>query len=173
MCLFNYGFLRVLPSSGIVGSFDSFIFSFFKVLSSIVAGSIYLPTNSARGFRLLHIFSSTCCLYTFWWLPTREDSTCGHYQMVNTKIRLIIFFTAKDGYHGVAKSRTWLSDWTEPNCCAKSFNFNQVPFVYLCFYFHYSRRWVMEDLAMIYIIQSSAYIFLHEFYSFWSYHLGL
>ena len=28
---------------------------------------------------------------------SREDSTHGHHQMVNTKIRLIIFFTAKDG----------------------------------------------------------------------------
>ena len=28
---------------------------------------------------------------------TREDSTCGHHQMVNTQIRLIIFFAAKDG----------------------------------------------------------------------------
>ena len=28
---------------------------------------------------------------------TREDSTHGHYQMVNAKIRLIIFFAAKDG----------------------------------------------------------------------------
>ena len=27
---------------------------------------------------------------------TREDSTHGHHQMVNTKIRLIIFFAAKD-----------------------------------------------------------------------------
>ena len=27
----------------------------------------------------------------------REDSTHGHQQMVNTKIRLIIFFAAKDG----------------------------------------------------------------------------
>ena len=27
---------------------------------------------------------------------TREDSTHGHYQMVNTEIRLIIFFAAKD-----------------------------------------------------------------------------
>ena len=31
-------------------------------------------------------------------LPTtREDSTHGHHQMVNTEIRLIIFFAAKDG----------------------------------------------------------------------------
>jgi len=28
---------------------------------------------------------------------TRENSTHGHHQMVNTKIRLIIFFAAKDG----------------------------------------------------------------------------
>ena len=28
---------------------------------------------------------------------TREDSTRGHHQMVNTKIRLIIFFAVKDG----------------------------------------------------------------------------
>ena len=28
---------------------------------------------------------------------TREDATNGHHQMVNTKIRLIIFFAAKNG----------------------------------------------------------------------------
>ena len=28
---------------------------------------------------------------------TRKDSTHGHHQMVNTKIRLIIFYVAKDG----------------------------------------------------------------------------
>ena len=33
-------------------------------------------------------------------------------------------------------------------CCAKAFKFNQVPLIYLCFYFHYSRRWVIEDLAL-------------------------
>ena len=28
---------------------------------------------------------------------TGEDSTHGHHQMVNTEVRLIIFFAAKDG----------------------------------------------------------------------------
>ena len=28
---------------------------------------------------------------------TKDDSTHGHHQMVNTEIRLIIFFAAKDG----------------------------------------------------------------------------
>ena len=32
------------------------------------------------------------------------------------------------------------------SCAAqKAFKFNQVPLVYFCFYFHYSRRWVIED----------------------------
>ena len=30
-------------------------------------------------------------------MNTRKDSTCGHQQKVNTEIRLIIFFAAKDG----------------------------------------------------------------------------
>ena len=34
-------------------------------------------------------------------------------------------------------------------CCAEAFNFNWVPFVYFCFYFQYSGRWVIEDPAVI------------------------
>ena len=34
--------------------------------------------------------------------------------------------------------------------------FNQVPLVYFSFYFHYSGRWVIEDLALIYAIECSA-----------------
>ena len=45
-------------------------------------------------------------------------------------------------------------------CCAKAFKFNQVPFVHFCFYFHYSRRWVTEDLALIYVTECSTYVFL-------------
>jgi len=32
--------------------------------------------------------------------------------------------------------------------------------IYFCFYFHYYRRWVIEDLALIYVIKSSAYVLL-------------
>ena len=45
-------------------------------------------------------------------------------------------------------------------CCAKAFKFNQVPLAYFCFHFHYSRKWVIEDLALIYVIECSAYVFL-------------
>ena len=41
-------------------------------------------------------------------------------------------------------------------CFAKAFKFNQVPFVYFCFYFYYSRRWVIEDLVVIYFRGCSA-----------------
>ena len=36
-------------------------------------------------------------------------------------------------------------------CCAKTFTFNWVPFVYFCFYVHYSGRWLIEDPAVIYV----------------------
>ena len=42
-------------------------------------------------------------------------------------------------------------------CCAKAFKFYYFPLVYFCFYFHYSRMWVTEDLALIYIIECFAY----------------
>ena len=56
----------------------------------------------------------------------------------------------------------WLSFYLAYSflCCAKAFKFNQVPLVYFCFYSHYSRRWVIEDLALIYVIECSAYVFL-------------
>ena len=31
---------------------------------------------------------------------------------------------------------------------------------FTCFYFHYSWRWIIEDLALIYVIECSAYVFL-------------
>ena len=46
---------------------------------------------------------------------TRKDSTHGHHQMVNTEIRLIIFFAAKDGealYSQQIKTGSWL--WLRP-----------------------------------------------------------
>ena len=48
---------------------------------------------------------------------TREDSTHGHHQMVNIKIRLILYFTSKDGeVDAMSKTKTWswlgLRSWT-------------------------------------------------------------
>ena len=45
-------------------------------------------------------------------------------------------------------------------CCTKAFKFNWVPFVYSYFYFHYSRRWIQNDIAVLYVKKCSAYVFL-------------
>ena len=45
-------------------------------------------------------------------------------------------------------------------CSTKAFKFNQVPLFKICFYFCCSRRWVIEDLALIYVIECNAYVFL-------------
>ena len=35
--------------------------------------------------------------------------------------------------------------------------------------FHFSRWWVKKDLAVIYVTECSAYVFLSKFYSVWPY----
>ena len=35
--------------------------------------------------------------------------------------------------------------------CVKSFEFKQVPFVYFCFYFKYSGKWIEKEIAAIYV----------------------
>ena len=45
-------------------------------------------------------------------------------------------------------------------CCAKAFKFNLVSFVHVCFYFHFSRRWIQKDIAAIYVKEYSAYVSL-------------
>ena len=43
--------------------------------------------------------------------------------------------------------------------CAKSFQINQVTLVYFFFYFHYSRRWVIEDLSLVCVIEFLFFLF--------------
>ena len=53
-----------VPRSGIAEPYGSSHFSFkgTSILFSIVAISIYIPTNSVGGFSFLHILSSVYCL---------------------------------------------------------------------------------------------------------------
>ena len=44
--------------------------------------------------------------------------------------------------------------------CAKALKFNYVPFVYFCFYFHYSMRGSQKNIVAIYVREFSAYDFL-------------
>ena len=34
----------------------------------------------------------------------------------------------------------------------------QFPFIYFCFYFHFSGRWIEKDVAVIYVKECSAYL---------------
>ena len=61
-----------------------------------VTGKFGLGMWNEAGQRLIE-FCQENALVTPSSNNTREDSTPGHHQMVNTEIRLIIFFTAKDG----------------------------------------------------------------------------
>ena len=45
------------------------VFQGTSILFSIVTVSIYIPTNSARGFPFLHILSSIYCLWIFLVVP--------------------------------------------------------------------------------------------------------
>ena len=62
-----------------------------------VTGKFGLGVQNKAGQRLTVLPSFvTLSQQTPSFKNTREDSTHGHHQMVNTKIRLIIFFAAKD-----------------------------------------------------------------------------
>ena len=53
-----------MPRSGIDGAYGNSILVFWgiSILFSTVAVSIYIPTNSVKGFPFLHTLSSICYL---------------------------------------------------------------------------------------------------------------
>ena len=64
-----------------------------------VTGKFGLGIRNEAGQRLIEFCQENALVITNTLVinNTREDSIHGHHQMVNTKIRLIIFFVAKDG----------------------------------------------------------------------------
>ena len=62
-----------------------------------VTGRFGLGIRNEAGQRLIEFCQENALVITPPSNNTREDSTHGHHQMVNTEIRLIIFFAAKDG----------------------------------------------------------------------------
>ena len=63
-----------------------------------VTGKVGLGVQNEAGQRLTQFCQeNTLLIANTLFHNTREDSTHGHHQMVNTEIRLIIFFAAKDG----------------------------------------------------------------------------
>ena len=70
-----------------------------------VTGKFGLGVQNEAGQRLIQFFQENAVLprdaERSYQTPssnnTRDNSACGHHQMVNTEIKLIIFFAAKDG----------------------------------------------------------------------------
>ena len=62
-----------------------------------VTGKFGLGMQNEAGQRLVEFCQENALVITPSSNSTREDCTHGHHQMVNTEIRLIIFFAAKDG----------------------------------------------------------------------------
>ena len=63
-----------------------------------VTGKFGLGMRNEAGQRLIEFCQENALLIAnTLFQQHREDSTHGHHQMVNTEIRLIIFFAAKDG----------------------------------------------------------------------------
>ena len=67
--------------------------SFSALLFASSLFTAICKVSSDSHFSLLHFF----VLQTPSSNNTRENSTCGHHQMVNTEIRLIMILAAKDG----------------------------------------------------------------------------
>ena len=61
-----------------------------------ITGKFGLGIWNEAGQRLIRVFPREHTGHSKHPLPTTQDSTHGHYQMVNTGIRLIIVFAAKD-----------------------------------------------------------------------------
>ena len=63
-----------------------------------VTGKFGLGVQNEAGERLTDFCQENALVITKTLCHiTRDDSTCGHHQMVNTEIKLIILFAAKDG----------------------------------------------------------------------------
>ena len=48
-------------------------------------------------------------------------------------------------------------------CWANAFEFNWVPLVYFCLYCHYSRKWIKQDVAVIYVRVFCLFFFSRSF----------
>ena len=63
-----------------------------------VTGKFGLGIRNEAGQRLIEFCQENALVIAnTLFCNTREDSTHGHHQMVNTKIRMILFLAAKDG----------------------------------------------------------------------------
>ena len=82
-----------------------------------VRGKFGLGIRNEAGQRVIEFCQeNTLVIANTHFQHTRGDSTHGHHQMVNTEIRLIIFFATKEKLYTVSKNKTgsWLAQIMNP-----------------------------------------------------------
>ena len=73
----------------------------------VVTGKFGLGMWNEAGKRLIEFYQENALVIAKTLSNnTRQDCTHGHHQMVNTEIRLVIFFAAKDKLYTVSKNKT-------------------------------------------------------------------
>ena len=85
-----------------------------------------LGVQNEAGQRLIRLLPRECTGHSKHPLPTtQEKTTHGHHQMVNTEIRLIAFFVAKDGETiQSAKTRPGAECGSDHELCIAKFRLN-------------------------------------------------
>ena len=100
MAVFHDIVFIMASQSKIIRLFHNFPLHEILILQvwSICTGKYGLGVQNEAGQRLIEFCQENALVIAnTLFNNTREGSIHGHHQMVNTKIRLIIFFAAKDG----------------------------------------------------------------------------
>ena len=126
-----------------------FVFPWWLTVLSIFSCACW-PMNFLFGKISIQLFCPFLNWIVFLMMSYMSSSyvlDVGHYQL--SHLQIVISF-CKLSFHFV---NGFL-------CCAKTFKFNKVQFVYFCFYFLCFRRWIQKNITTVDVKECSAYVFL-------------